>query len=346
MAYQFDAIDFSIFDFHLMLDPLVGGKSTVPSAQFLLTAADYNQAYKSGTPLQTPTLKFAPLNWRALTYHHFWKYYQTIWVAGKGYDFWKLQMPFVSSLNVPIKLISGSPSFSGTVFPTVFLNSTGWCSEDVRDFVGGLSNKGKASFEISGKRMTLPNLLESLGNLVLKEVYEPGSIDSIKIRRHIVMALAKFAGPTGFYPLNQKGTRIARGDRASIHSMLLGEEVTFDDVPEMESKSLITQFYDGPDFALTHFDKGTLLFMQTSATGQGFQDKALRSKMRCHLSNIRNYLLMTLDLCAFGLETKKDPVINKAMRADFVYAVQSIPQKYSNPFCKSFHANYGPLKKL
>lgn len=361
MAYQFDAVDICVFDFHLMTDPLLGGISTKQTANFLIKPAAYNSRYVSATPLQTARLKFKPLDWRARNYHHFWRFYQTIRVAGSSYDFWKLQMPFLSGLDVPIKLVSGSITFSGTVRPTVFLNGLGWStnldirllgqmtSDDVRDFVGRLSTKPAAFFEINGKRMTLPEVFEYVRDIVLNDIYEPKSIDSLKIKRQIVMALAKFIGPTAYYPANQQGKRILRADRGSIHSMLLGVPVSFDDVLDLENRSLVTQFGNGPDFALSHFDKGTLLFMQTSASAHGYQDRALRSKMLCHLFNIRNYLLMTLDVCSFCGDTKKNPAINAStqiLRNDLVKTVQAIPQKYSNDFCQSFHNNYGPIRKL
>jgi hypothetical protein len=284
-------------------------------------------------------------------------------VAGANYDFWKLQMPFISQPDIPIRIISGSANFTGSARPVIFLNGIGWStnldiklrgqmtSDELRDFIGQLSNKTAAFFEIAGKRMTLPEVFEYFGDLVLGSVYEPKSIDSIKLKRHLVMALSEFSGPMAHYPADQVGAkRIARGDRASLHAILLGAPVSFDEVLDLEqNKFLLTQFFAGPDFAITHFEKGTLLFMQQSATSAAYQNRALRSKMRCHLSNIRNYLLMTLDLYHFCLDTKNNAAINastKALRADLVSTIQGIPKKYTNQFCQSFHNHFGPLKKL
>lgn len=365
MPYQFQRVEIRAFDFHLMLAPLAGGTQPKAAFNYLVDPNLYNQQYNAGTETKTANLSFSPLNWRTLNFHHFWKHYQTVQPAGGGkFDFWKLQMPFIGKVNKQIKLISGAPNISGTVVASIFLSAIGWSTTinisiagqmttaQLSEFVGKLSNKTAAVFAIGGKQLTLPDLFEDLGNLVLSEVYEPKSIDTIKIKRQLIVCPFEATGPVDYYPANQVGQkRISTADRASLHSIIEGTPVSNDDVRDLENqkKFLLTQFQDGPDFAITYFDKGTLLFMQDTAINSGAARRALQSKLDCLLTNIRNYLVITLDLHNFCAATANNPNLDaktKALRADLVYSLKSIPQNYSNHFCQSFHANFTPIGKL
>jgi hypothetical protein len=365
MPYQFQRVEIRAFDFHLMLAPLAGGTQPKAALNYLVDPNLYNQQYNAGTQTKTANLSFSPLNWRTLNFHHFWKYYQTIQPAGGGkYDFWKLQMPLIGKVNNPINLISGSPNVNGTAEASIFLSAIGWSTNlnisiagqlttpQLSEFVGKLSNKPAALFEIAGKQLTLPGLFEYLGSTVLSEVYEPKSIDAIKIKRQLIVCPFEATGPVAHYPAGQVGAkRISTADRASLHSIIQGIPVSFADVGNLENekKFLLTQFHDGPDFALTYFDKGTLLFMQDTAIGGGAYRHTLQSKLDCLLTNIRNYLVITLDLYNFCLATANNPNLDaktKALRSDLVFTVKAIPQSYSNHFCQSFHAKFTPIGKL
>lgn len=365
MPYGFQQVVICAFDFHLMLAPLTGGIQPNAPFDYLVDPNLYNQQYSAGTKTQTAHLSFAPLNWRSLTYHHFWKHYQTLQTdatTGK-YDFWKLQMPLSGKLKDQVKLVTGVPTITGTVRPTIFLSGIGWSTNvtisltgqmtqaELSNFVGSLSNKGAAVFEINGKRMTLPELFEVIGNFVLTEVYQPKSIDTLRLKRHLIVCPFAATGPVGHYPADPMQKRISTADRASLHSILLGAPVSFNEILNLErdKKFLVTQFYQGPDFALTYFDKGTLIFMQQTAIGGGPYRGALQSQLDCLLNNIRNYLLITFGLYHFCLATDRNPTLNqkaKTLRGDLIFTVKAIPNSYSNQFCQSFHQNFTALAKL
>ena len=346
-----------------MLAPLAGGVQPKADFNYLVDPNLYNQQYGANTQTNTANLSVAPLHWRTLNFHHFWKHYQTIQSAGgTKYDFWKLQMPFVGKIKDPIQLVSGSPNINGTVEAGIFLSAIGWSTSvnisiegqlttaQLSEFVGKLSNKPVALFVVAGKQLTLPELFEYAGKIVLNEVYEPKSIDTIKIKRQLIVCPFEATGSVAHYPAGQAGAkRISTADRASLHSIIQGAPVSFGDVGNLEMKTLVTQFHDGPDFALTYFDKGTLLFMQDTAIAGGAYRRALQSKLDCLLTNIRNYLVITFDLCGFCQATANNPNLDaktKALRTDLVFSLQSIPQKYSNHFCQAFHTNFTPIGKL
>ena len=359
MAYEFQAIDISLFDFHLMLDPLINPASINNKYSFLVDPASYNQQYSSGASVQTGNFKLSPLKWRTLNFHHFWKYYQTIWPAGGSYDFWKLQMPFVGKVSqTQIDLNTGSPDYEGTVFATTFVTGMGWSTNldihlrgkltptQVVEFVSRLSNKGASMFVVNGKAKILPEVFKYFAECVHKELYASNAVHLLKIMRHLIITLASFTGPIA--PYLAKGKQIPAADRALFHSILKGGSVGFDEVIDLENeeKFLLTQFNSRPDFAITYFDYGTLLFMQETALGASQQGRAARSKMKCHSSNIRNYLITTLDLHSFRRDAKKTASLNgkvKTLRDDALLTLQEIPKKYSNQFCRSFHNTFGPL---
>lgn len=359
MAYVFDAIDISIFDFHLMIDPLTNPGSINSSYAFLVDPANYNQQYKSGAAVKSAAFTLTPLRWRSLNFHHYWKYYQTIWSVNGSYDFWKLQMPFIGEIKqVQIGLNTGSPNFAGRIDSTTFVTGMGWSTNldislrgqmtpaDISQFIGRFSNKGASMFVVNGTPKILPELFEYLGDLTHKELYSLKVVPLIKLKRFIVMTLASFNGPSAPYQATAK--RIPAGDRALFHSMLKGETVSFKEVidRETQNKFLLTQFQSRPDFAITYFDYGALLFMQQTALNAMQQGRVARLKMKCHSKNIRNYLLTSLGLYNFRRDSMKTAVSNakvKTMREDALTTLHEIPKKYNNQFCQSFHRNFGPL---
>ena len=364
MPYQFQRVEIRAFDFHLMLAPLAGGTQPIAAFNHLVDPALYNQKYNAVAPTNTANLSFIPLHWRTLNYHHFWKYYQVIHPAGGGkYDFWKLQMPFIGTVGDPIKLSSGLPNVNGTVEASIFLSAIGWSTNlnislsgqmttaQLSEFVGKLSTKTAPLFEVGPRKLTLPELFEYLGKIVLSGVYEPKSIDETRIKRQLIVCPFEATGPVAYYEGDQGGPRISTSDRASLHSIIQGTPISFDDVRniENEKKALVTQFHDGPDFALTYFNKGTLLFMLNTAIAGGPYRRTLQKKLECLLTNIRNYLVITLSLYEFCYATEKNPNLDaktKALRGDLLYALRAIPQHYSNHFCQSFHNNFTPIGKL
>ena len=313
-----------------------------------------------------------PLRWRTMTYHHFWKYYQLIHQLGAA-DFWKLQMPFIGHpTHTDITLVTGSADFTGVVRPLLFLSAMGWSTNlnirlrghmrpsHLQDFVSLLPHKSASFFEVNGTRKTLPEVFEFFAARVRQDVYQPNLVDTLKLKRYLVMTLSQFSGEIGFYRSPSAGVKqiqIPAADRALLHSILTGTTL---DVPELirreqQKKFLLTRFADpldstNPDFALTYFDHGSLIFMQRTALTENYtQWKGRRAAMRCHASNIRNYLLMTLTLYSFYRDTKKEAAVSDkvaALRHSIHTTLLELPRSYTNPFCLSFHGNYGPLLKL
>jgi hypothetical protein len=362
MSYEFQAVDLSVFDFHLMRDPLLNASAIQPQFNFLTGENGYNEQYQQGAAILTANLSVRPLNWRMLTYHHFWKYYQTIWPKDETYNFWKLQMPFICKLtNTQIKLVTGSPDFDGTVRSTVYLSAMGWSTNldihlrgkmkpaQLQAFVHQLPSKGASVFEVDGQRMPLPDVFKFIAQMVRQNIYGTKAIDSLGIMRHLIITLSQFTGGIAYYGAGPSGAKqMTAADRAMIHSIWRGATVSVPQVIKMENekKFLLTKYYTGPDFALTDFDYGTLLFMQQTAGQEFGGGQSPRGKMRCHSSNIRNYLIMSLDLLSFYRGTKQNeagnPVI-KALREHIKSTLSDIPHRYRNPFCQAFHTKHGNL---
>lgn len=370
MPYEFQTVDLSLFDFHAATNALLNPASVRPEFRFLTNPADYNAHYLTGQPVETAGMRIRPMRWRTFAYHFFWRYYQLIHQNGQP-NFWKLQMPLVCHLTQPeIKLVTGSQDFEGLVRPTILLSPVGWVTNfnirlrgrmkpsHVQEFVRRLPNKPAAPFDVNGARRILPEVFELLAALVRRDVYLPNMVDALRVKRYMIMTLSQYSGDLSFYRWQAAGVRqMPAADRALLHSMLRGAPVSVPDLIKLENekKFLVTRFVDpvefnNPDFAITYFDYGTLIFMQRTARGADTAKwKARRGAMRCHTANIRNYLMMTLSLHAFYRDAAKEAETNatiKELRETIKTTLVELPSRYTNPFCQSFHQNYGPLQKL
>jgi hypothetical protein len=303
-----------------------------------------------------------------MKYHFFWKHYQLIHQNG-GPDFWTLQMPFVGRpRSMPITVVTGSPDFSAVVRPSVHLSAMGWSTTlgvrlrgkmkpgDVQAFVRNLSLQSAAPFEVAGARLTLPALFDRFTKSVLKDVYQSSVVDALKLRRYLLMTPVRFSGDVAFYKVPNVPKQMAGSDRATLHSMLKGASIQTLDVVQLETekKFLVTHFVDptgasNPDFAITYFDYGTLLFMQRTANGSDESRwKTRRSAMQCHAANIGHYLQTTLSLQAFYRDAKSSATTptGQTLMQSIRHTLEVLPARYTNQFTQSFHQSYGPLSKL
>jgi hypothetical protein len=373
MAYEFQAVDISVFDYHEMLAPLTAPGLTKPGFDFLVDETLYESTYKAGQTIHSTHFDAQPLKWRTLNFHHFWKYYQTIWYPGGQPEFWKLQMPLVCKpTQARIEVVTGSADFNGKVVPTVFLSPNGWSTNldimlrgkmtpgQLRDFVGSLPDQKAPLFRASGQSangqnlnnepMSLPQVFRFLSEQIKRDVYAPNLVAPVRVKRYLIVTLSEFSGEEIRHYLSPRTDlkQMPEASRQVMHAILGGKPVSLAQLLAMESKQpghqsfLLTRF-NGPDFAITYFDYGTLVFMQQTSVS-GFHPPR-RKAMQCHSSNLRNYLVMTHALSWFYRDTAKetDPKIvalRKYIKAD----LEQMPNKLTSPLALTFHANY--LKNL
>ena len=368
MGYDFQTVDFFFFDYHAVYEPLLSGGGLQPDFLFLTEPDAYQTQYQSNQNIQTAHFDIQPLRWRMLTHHHFWKYYQTINHLGSAPDFWGLQMPFICRpKHFKLSLLTGTDRFAATVRSFVFLSAMGWSTNleirltghmsplELQNFMRQLTDEKAVPFAVDGQRRTLPKVFEFFAEKLKKDVYLPHLIDRRRITRYSIVNLAKFEGEIAHYRSSDSTAKqMPAADRAALHAILHGTSVSVPELIKRENnkKFLLTYFID-PDFAVTYFDYGTLIFMQRKALKTNYEaSKSRRGAMRCHSSNLRNYLAMTLLLSRFYSDTKsyenteKGQQRIKSLRADIKTVLRSIPHWYTNPFCQSFHYAYGPLQSL
>jgi hypothetical protein len=371
MAYEFQAVDISVFDYHEMLAPLTGPGLTRPAFNFLTDPAQYDAFYKAGQAIQSAHFDARPLPWRTLSFHHFWKHYQTIWYPGGQPEFWKLQMPVICKpRGAEFEVVTGLPGVTGRVRPTVFLFPHGWSNnldislrgrmtaDELRDFVGRLLRQKAAVFTVDGvaadgapmqkQPMTLPQVFSLLSAQLGKDVYVPNLVSTLRLKHYAVITLAEFDGEQIRYYLSQRpGTsQMPEAGRRVMHAILGGEPVSVAQLLGMERRQaghrrfLLTRFNEA-DFAITYFDYGTLVFWQETSVA-GFQPPQ-KKEMRCRSSNLRNYLIMTHALLWFYKDTaaEKDPKV-VALRGHVATDLQQMPSKFINPFSITFHDAYVP----
>jgi hypothetical protein len=280
-------------------------------------------------------------------------------------------MPFVGyPTQTDVKLVNGAFDFTGVVRPSLFLTALGWSTNlnirlrghikpcHLQRFVALLPSKFDALFTVNGDSKSLPEVFEFFANCVRKDVYQPDLIDMLKIKRYLLMTLPQFSGEVRSYRSPIPGVKpMPAADRALFHSILKGKAIEVPDLINLENNKgfLLTGFtdsleFDSLDFALTYFDYGSLIFMQKTALADDYERWKLRRRaMQCHSSNIRNYLLMTQMLYIFYRDMKKQASSStevNGLRDGIKTTLVNLPSVYTNPFCQSFHNNYGPLIKL
>lgn len=374
MAYQFQAVDLSVFDYHEMLPPLAAPNLIKPDFNFLGDEALYNNAYKAVQPVVSPHFEVWPLRWRTLNYHHFWKYYQTIWYPGGQPDFWKLQMPFVCKpTQALVEVVPGSTDFKGQARASIFLSALGWSSvvdinlrgkmspEQLRDFVGGLRDQKSPLFRVTDpgavgqppqpRPASLPQVFQLLSSQLRNDVYVPNLVETVKVKRYMIITLAQFSGEEVRYYLSPLSgvKQMPDANRRVMHAILGGAPVPLEELQAMEAKAeghqryLLTRFSEA-DFALTYFNHGTLIFMQQIAHSNG--DPSRRKAMRCHSANIRNYLVMMHALSSFYRDTANEKNAKIVELRSYVKTdLDMTAAKFATPFSITFSDNFGPLVK-
>ena len=384
MAYVFQAVDIFAFDLHVTVNPLADASLVVKDYGFLVDPDLYRAQYQSGKILETTNFIIRPLTWRS---HHkrnrFWGPYISMWPAGKV-DYWGLQIPFsLKPKDSRIEYNTAGKSFQVSVLPMIYLWSFGWSTnlniyvrgeitpKELQELIADIRSVDQTvtPFAIAGKPYNLSGVFQYFSNLIRKEVYAPdGSLgESNPVKRYLVTSVAQYTGPLEVYSRDASKKRMPDADRLMLFSILEGRSLTLDDLDKIEQnevKYLITRhnppdFFE-PDFTLTRFDFGTLMFIQRLALGEdrdvAFMRKT-RKRLRCLASNVRLFLLMNMALlnfnreasASFGDEGSDDygsTAINERLQYNSKAMLRRLPERYKNSFSRSFYRHYKPLQDL
>lgn len=321
MNAKFSQVDIHIFDVHTTVRPLLTEGCVRPEFKFLVQPDVYKEAYSMGKSVLTPSFNVHPLSQKLRRHNQFWKNY----LLGQGGDYWKLQLPFMCSIErPPVAFKNGPAGFVGKVVARAYLSALGWSSNvdiylsgdiklpQLRDFVGALRGvqpvpPGGPCLTLDGQPAAVGAIFSHLRDLLLAEVYAPDSPPQA-IRheeRQFVISLAEFEGQIISFRQTPRGEGMTDADRALIYSVLRGRSFEVADFRKEIALGAqpytITTFADRQDFMMTLFDYGTLMFLQQGAR----KESGSRGPLRCYASNVRSFAQVVWTLYYFYQDSQQ-----------------------------------------
>jgi hypothetical protein len=358
MKYPFEAIDIFAFDFHVATAPLHKPVLLRKDSRFLVNPSRYQKLHSDGKEFELGNFRVRPLTEGELKHNHFWKHFSAIRHKGE-LDFWRLQAPFVFiPKDKKIQLVIEGDKFKATVRTSIYAFSVGWSTnveislsgsvepEELVKFIGKL--RSEDSFLVDGHSKNLSKTFGELSQQFRATVFvaPDQQVDSITTKRNIVISLSNVRGPGHKYASEQglSDIRMSDGDRALMHSILLGRSVSIAElaVKENGKRFLLTRYSD-PDFALTYFGYGTLLFLQKP------RRRRKRNTWGCAASNTRSCSMISYGLLDFLKATEKSLSSNRKiqdLRQAINTTLHDLPIYYNNAFCKTLYLKHANLQDL
>jgi len=346
MSYSFRKVEIFTFDIHSTVKSLLDPQLVAPGFSFLTDPAQYKNAYSARKVVTGKTFKAQPLSPRALKRNHFWRRYCGIWHGGKQ-DLWKLQPPFVCDLQSPkIDVTAPGTGTQAKVGSRIYLSALGWSTnieislsgevspQELRTFIGALGKDSVFRLD-GGTPQNLSVTFKAMASQLQKEVFAPAgrNTESMGTSRHLITCITDFQGsPIARYAQGDFDNvpPMESADRALMLGLLYGREVTAREVAQKEKdRAFMVTSFGGPNFSLTDFERGTLLFIQKSHC------KNPQASLRCLGSNVRFCSMMTLAVKAF-YESSAGYADNsqvKELRDAIKFTLTSLPLEYKNRFC-------------
>lgn len=356
MAYEFDRVDLHVFDLHLSLTPIVAPASLKPPMAFLSSPELYNKQFED-PPFASGDFRIRPLPRKSRLYHHFWRYYSG---SFDKLDPWRRSLPFMCEpTGNKLSALSPGPGIKTFARPATYLFPFGWSNtitislqgkmspDIVKQFVGSLRKSRSGPFQLNGQDLGLSNVFGEYSNQLKKACFVDGmaATDFRRLDRFIIVSISRFTGDVVPYKAwTGVGNAMSAADKAMFHSLLLGEDVPMAQVTGSSADFLLTR-YHGAGFALSYFERGTLLFLQEAAS-----TKQRTGALRCFSNNILLCLMMMRSLLGFhawpDTQSADDGSLLGQTREMAKLQLMAIPSRYTNPLCQTWFQYYGPWKNL
>jgi len=353
MSYVFKIVDIIAFDVHTSVQPLLNPALVQPQFQFVLDPPAYVKQHEGTEPFALGNLMLEPFSTKRKAVNHFWQRCASI-SHGATPDLWKLQIPFVCKAPaVAVEFSPGLAQAKAAVFPSIYLSALGWSTSlhvrvfgsmspsDLIGLVGRLRNN--RSFVVAGApNKTLSEAFIALSGVVKRSLYVAADplYDRVTTPRHTVISIAKFEGAPAAFAAAQ----MPDADRAEIHSILHGRTINLAQLAQNEAgPSFLQTQYSSYDFALTYFELGTLLWMQSP------RQKGKRTSLWCLPANLGACSMFLLAMNGFWKSTELQAAANattKDLRDAIRFTVNQLAAAYSNKFCRGFLAHHNELAKI
>jgi hypothetical protein len=252
-----------------------------------------------------------------------------------------------------VEFSAGLAKTNVLIFPSIYLSALGWSTSlhlrifgalspnDLIGVVGHLRND--PAFTVAGvAKRTLSDSFIALSDVVKRNLYVAANplYDRVTTPRHSVISIAKYDGaPAAF-----DAAVMQASDRAEIHSILHGRSLTLAQLTENELGNCFLQTqYAAYDFALTYFELGSLLWMQSP------RQKGKRNSLWCLPSNLAALSMYLLGLNGFWKITELQATATqtiKDLREAIRFTINQLGDAYSNKFCRAFLRHHNGLSKI
>lgn len=364
MAYAFKHVTVAVLDIHPAISLAKEPTKDFLQANFafLKSKALYLQQYWSATPVNTASFTFKGLPEKHLAKSHFWKSLCDSRSAGNRPDVWALQIPFAGRyVKADLQLVHPFGGVTCSVVPVIHLCTIGWSVQfkidvegaikkplliDLLGWLSGTTNPG-FSFRIGQQSLTVKEAFRYFNNLLLEEVYQKGipPHPGIKIIRQQVVSVNTYEGSVEAY------NGMPSDEKALMRSLLFGRDIDPLDLSRDELNYPVTRTIisgAGTNFALSNFERGSLIFLQREANNPHPINREHKRKVVCFSNNCRNCLMIAYLQWQFYTQTGGVTVSNEwtDLRKDVLLTLQSIPVNFSNTFCKNLFAQHSGLAAL
>lgn len=369
--YMFQTVYLQAFDLHIVTQPLGDITMLQDDCRFLADPILYQQSYLNSSQLRSKRLSIAPFAKRNFTYNHFWNFYGSIkhQLQQQEPDYWRLQVPFKCRLlKWDLKVILEGAKFEVTVRPEIEVSALGWSTslkfrlageisvEQLTEFVGKLRGKATAGdaniLELNGTRLPLWKVFRAVQEEMFGEVYSGQNPpqETRVLDRYIIVCPARFTGPLKSFKDEYASNPMSGEECASFLGMLYGEPVAEERFEQEYSarKFTVVQFHNYlQDFALSEFDKGTLLFMQKTAQAAEKYPRASR-RLDCFSSNVGAIVMMIRSLhyfykCAYVRKYAGTNAVIGPLFKGVTTDLSELCQGYQHDFSKFMFSNFSSL---
>ncbi|WP_276485671.1 hypothetical protein [Paraflavitalea pollutisoli] len=364
MAYAFKHITVAAFEIHPAIALVKAPQKNFLQTNFafLTSKSAYAQQYWTAAPVTTASFSFKGMPARQLEKSHFWKSLCDSRSAGNNPDVWALQIPFVGRYQkADLQLHQEAPGITCSIVPMIYLCTMGWSIQlkidvegDIKkaqliDLMGWLAGgaNGGFSLRIGTATMTVKEVFRHFNNLVREEVYVKGTQPDggIKIFRQQLLSVNSYEGSMEAYP------KMPSDEKALMRSLLYGRSIQPLNLVQEERDYPVTKTIisgSGVNFALSDFERGTLIFLQREANNPHPVNRENKRKVVCFASNCKNCLLLSYLMWQFYTQSGSAVAgsVWAGLRDDVLLTLKSMPVNFSNTFCKNLFAQHSGIAGL
>jgi hypothetical protein len=358
-GYSFSDISIGVFDVHTTVDPYLPRANGFFQEPFSLMtdARAFNEVYQDHREIVSSRFRFTNVYHEGYVKEGFWKSYLKF-PGSQPVNPWSLQLPLIGNFKHIPFWPNFQYNFKVSFGTRIYLSPLGWSTAVLFRLIGDIprgqlielvsrlrgrpmdgTTSAAQPFRMGGEPKSLTEIFRHCQDLLLGDVYQKGKPPhgSMQIPRQYVISINGFSGDIVEY------RNMPPADQGLMLSILYGRPFDAGQVVRGETPANLWTRISGPNFALTDFQHGTLVFPQLEAINPDKVKKAV-----CLSNNIRDCKMMILTLLNFyrlSVDGSKRARITD-MRKFAKTNLTGIKARYKNQFCQNYYLKNESLKNL